>query len=249
MSDFEPFELVNPDARADVLIIADHAANAIPAEYGSLGLPDRDFERHIGYDIGTAGVARALSDLLNAPAVLCGFSRLLIDPNRGDDDPTLVMKLSDGSIIPGNRDADAAEVERRLARFYRPYHNAIEAQIERAQRETGSGPAMISLHSFTPCLRGRPERPWHVGVLWGKDEANALRLVEILRRDAALCVGENEPYRGGAVGESLDQHAFPRDLPNVLIEIRNDLIEESAEQRAWAEKLSPVLSETFGLKA
>ncbi len=247
MPDFEPFELVNPGGRADLLIIADHASNALPPEYDSLGLPNSDFQRHIAYDVGTAGLARGLSRLLDASAVLSGFSRLLIDPNRGDDDPTLVMKLSDGSIIPGNRHADAAEVENRIARYYRPYHSAIEARVARAEHETGAGPAMISLHSFTPCLRGRPARPWHVGVLWGKDEANAQRMVEILRRDGTLCVGENEPYRGGAVGESLDQHAFSRDLPNVLIEVRNDLIETPEAQSVWAERLAPVLREVFAI--
>ncbi len=240
--DFHPVEIINPTAPPGLLIITDHASNALPPEYGTLGLPAEEFERHIAYDIGTAGVARALAQRLNATAILSGFSRLLIDPNRGEDDPTLVMKISDGAIIPGNRDADTAEVARRLDRCYRPYHAAIEAQIARA---APPGPNIISLHSFTPQLQGRPPRPWHAGVLWGPDVASGQRLVERLRADPALCVGVNEPYVGGNIGECLDQHAFGRGLRNVLLEIRNDLIVDAPQQQAWADRLAPLIRETF----
>ena len=240
--DFHPVEIINPTAPPGLLIVVDHASNALPPEYDTLGLPAAEFERHIAYDIGTAGVARALAQRLGATAILSGFSRLLIDPNRGEDDPTLVMKISDGAIIPGNRHVDAAEVARRLDRCYRPYHAAIETHIARAEPH---GPDIVSLHSFTPQLMGRPPRPWHAGVLWGADEASGQRLVDLLREDPALCVGVNEPYLGGNIGECLDQHAFGRGLRNVLVEIRNDLIVDSAQQEAWAERLAPLVRRTF----
>jgi len=239
---FAPVETVNPDAPPGLLIIADHASAALPPGYGTLGLDPGQFERHIAYDIGTAGLTRALAARLNATALLCGFSRLLIDPNRGEDDPTLVMKISDGAIIPGNRAADAAEVERRLDQCFRPYHAAIEAQIARM-----SGPAVLSLHSFTPRLQGRPPRPWHTGVLWGSDEASAHRMLGLLRDDPALCVGANAPYLGGNPGETLDQHVFHRGLPNLLIEVRNDLIANETGQTEWADRLAPLIRATFGL--
>lgn len=239
---FQPVEIVNPNGRAEMLIIVDHASNALPDGYGTIGLPAGDFERHIAYDIGTAGVARALATLLDVPAILSGFSRLLIDPNRGEDDPTLVMQISDGAIIPGNRRIDPQERARRLDTCYRPYHTAIETFIARAP---APGPAIVSLHSFTPQLLGRAPRPWHAGVLWGPDEASGTRLIDLLRRDGALCVGANEPYNGGNTGECLDQHAFGRGLPNVLLEIRNDLIDKRTGQEDWAGRLAGLLPQVF----
>ncbi len=238
---FSPVETVNPDAPPGLLVIADHASNALPPGYGALGLDPAQFERHIAYDIGTAGLTRALSEGLNATALLAGFSRLLIDPNRGEDDPTLVMRISDGAIIPGNRSIDGDERKRRLDTCYRPYNAAIEAQIGRAER-----PAVLSVHSFTPQLQGRPPRPWHVGVLWGSDPASGRRLIDILRRDdPALCVAANEPYLGGNPGETLDRHVFHRGLPNILVEIRNDLIADEAGQIEWADRLTPAVREAF----
>ena len=237
---FSPVETINPDAPPGLLIIVDHASNALPPGYGTLGLDPAQFERHIAYDIGTAGLARALSDRLNATALLSGFSRLLIDPNRGEDDPTLVMKISDGAIVPGNRAVGEAETEIRLDQCYRPYTAAIEDRIARAPRT-----AVLSLHSFTPQLQGRPPRPWHAGVLWGSDEASARRMVDLLRADPALCVGENEPYLGGNEGETLDRLVFPRGLPNLLLEIRNDLIADPAGQIEWADRLAPLIRKAF----
>jgi len=237
---FSPVETINPDAPPGLLVIVDHASNALPPGYGTLGLDPAEFERHIAYDIGTAGLARALAGRLNATTLLGGFSRLLIDPNRGEDDPTLVMQISDGAIVPGNRGIDRAERERRLDTCYRPYHAAIEAQITRAIR-----PAVLSIHSFTPRLRGRPPRPWHVGALWGPDAASGERLLDILGQDPALCVAANEPYLGGSPGETLDQHVYHRDLPNILVEIRNDLIADEAGQIEWADRLAPAIREAF----
>ena len=117
--------------------------------------------RHIAYDVGAAGLARALGEALDSPVICSDFSRLVIDPNRGEQDPTLVMKLYDGTIIPANRHVDAAEVERRLATLYRPYHAAYAALAARRPDTV-----ILAIHSFTPCLKGRPPRPWHVGVLY-----------------------------------------------------------------------------------
>src|SRR5690606_3404544 len=127
----ESFSVVPGRADAGLILLCDHAGNAFPPEYGTLGLPEGQLRRHIAYDIGAAAVTRAVAAALGVPAVLTRFSRLLIDPNRGADDPTLIMRLSDGAVIPGNRHLDAAERERRAARYYRPYHNAIEDVIER----------------------------------------------------------------------------------------------------------------------
>ena len=159
-SGFSPFEAVNEGGDHAVILVCDHASNALPKEYGTLGLDAAQLKRHIAYDIGASAVTRALALAreMNAPAVLAGFSRLLIDPNRGADDPTLVMKLSDGAIVPGNRNADEAEIAKRIARFHEPYHQAIAARIAKA-RAQGKTPVLVSVHSFTPVFRGRA-RPW-----------------------------------------------------------------------------------------
>src|SRR5271165_746421 len=165
---FSPVETVEGPLDASVLIVCDHASNAIPPGYGSLGLRREALQRHIAYDIGAAGLARSLAARLAAPAVLSTFSRLLIDPNRGADDPTLVMRYSDGAIVPGNACGDAAEIARRLERFWAPYRNAVEAKIV-AMMATGEPPALVSIHSFTPVWRGASRR-WKVGVLWDRDD-------------------------------------------------------------------------------
>ena len=144
----ESFAVVPGRADAGLILLCDHAGNALPPEHGTLGLAESQLRRHIAYDIGAAAVTRAIAAALDVPAVLTRFSRLLIDPNRGADDPTLIMRLSDGAVIPGNRHLDAAERERRTARYYRPYHAAIEQVIEQCI-DAGGPPSIVSIHSFT----------------------------------------------------------------------------------------------------
>ncbi len=233
-----PYHVKGADRPARWVITCDHASNRVPEDVGGgdLGLPRQDMERHIAYDIGAAGVARALAEALDAPVILSDFSRLVIDPNRGEDDPTLLMKVYDGSIIPANRHADAVEVERRLARYHRPYHRAIEALI--AAR---ADPVLVAIHSFTPQFVGRPPRPWHVGVLYAADTRLALPLLARLNAEPDLCVGDNQPYSGHLPGDALDRHGVQTGLPHVLVEVRNDLIETEDAQSAWGRRLAPML--------
>lgn len=234
-----PVELVAGDPASGVLVICDHASNAMPPEYASLGLPPAELERHIAYDIGAAETARTLARELGAPAVLSTFSRLLIDPNRGPDDPTLVMKLSDGAVVPGNAKADALEVERRLARFYRPYDEAVGDAVARAMA-TGNPPAIVSLHSFTPFWKG-VARPWHVTVLWDCDPRLPAPLIATLAGEPGLVVGDNEPYDGALAGDTMNRHATLHGLSNVLIEVRQDLIATREGSIAWGERLARAL--------
>jgi predicted N-formylglutamate amidohydrolase len=193
--------------------------------------------RHIAWDIGAAGVSRHLADLLGAPAILSRFSRLVIDPNRGEDDPTLIMRLYDGTIVPGNRHLDEAERERRLDAYHRPYHAAYG---ELAARRADT--IVVAIHSFTPRLNGRAPRPWHVGILHAEwDQRLSRPLLDLLHAEPDLCVGENQPYAGHLPGDAIDRHALIPGRPNALIELRHDLIAEPAGQRAWAERLAPLL--------
>lgn len=234
----KPFHAIEgADRRGQWVVTCDHASNRVPDEVGGdLGLPPEDMERHIASDPGALGVARAMAEALDGPMIHTDFSRLVIDPNRGEDDPTLVMKLYDGSIIAGNRHVDAAEVERRLTLFHRPYHQALEGLL--AARDA---PVIVAIHSFTQQLRNRSPRPWHVGVLYAEDTRLAYPLLARLNAEADLCVGDNEPYSGHLPGDSMDRHGVQTGHPHVLIEVRNDLIETAQEQSAWGIRLAGLL--------
>ncbi|WP_116085417.1 N-formylglutamate amidohydrolase [Tropicimonas sp. IMCC34011] len=236
---YAPYRIVGEDLPGRFVVICDHAANTVPAAVGggSLGLRDEDMQRHIAYDPGAAAVSLALAEVLGAPAVLSNFSRLVIDPNRGEDDPTLVMRLYDGTIIPANREAGPEEIERRKSLCYLPYHDAVERVAV-----LRDDPVMVSVHSFTPQLRGRGLRPWQVGVLHShRDTRLAMPLLHALEEQGGLTVGDNQPYGGHLPGDSMDRHALSHGRPNALIELRQDLIEDEAAQREWAERLALAL--------
>ena len=235
----DSYETLDGDLSGGLLILVDHASNCIPPEYGDLGLTRSELERHIGYDIGAGPLGRLLSERFAAPALLTTFSRLLIDANRGLDDPTLVMRLSDGAVVPGNAGIDAAEIGRRIARFYAPYHAAAERLID-AMLAAGNPPAILAIHSFTPVWKGA-RRPWHAGVLWDKDPRFAVPLMEGLCRENGLRIGDNEPYSGALKNDTMYRHATGRGLAHALIEVRNDLIADPAGVLEWADRLEPVL--------
>jgi predicted N-formylglutamate amidohydrolase len=225
------------------LIVCDHASSALPPEYGSLGLPASEFARHIAWDPGAAPLSEALAARLDAPAVLSTFSRLLIDPNRGTDDPTLVMRLSDGTIVPGNRAVTQSDVAERIARFHDPYHRGIEGAIEAALAR-GFAPALLSIHTFTPVWRGEP-RPWHAAILWDRDDRLAHPLINGLREDPGLVVGDNEPYTGWLQNDCMHRHGTSRGLAHVLIEVRNDLLVTAEGVTQWCDRIAGILEEAM----
>jgi predicted N-formylglutamate amidohydrolase len=236
------FHILGHDRPSNLIVTCDHASNHVPFEVngGDLGLVPAEMQRHIAYDVGAAGVSTHLGELLGAPVILSNFSRLVIDANRGEDDPTLVMKLYDGTLIPANRHIGAADLQWRLENCYRPYHAAYDELVaSRAQ------PVIIAVHSFTAQLAGRPKRPWHVGILYGKDQRLAQPMLARLRAEADWCVGENEPYGGHLEGDSIDRHAQAFAHPNILIEIRNDLIRSESDQQNWAARLAPILRDVI----
>jgi predicted N-formylglutamate amidohydrolase len=222
------------------VLVADHARNALPEEYGDLGLPAAEFQRHIAYDIGVEQVTRRLAALTGAPAVMASYSRLLIDPNRGEDDPTLIRQLYDGTVVPANYPIAAAERERRLESFYRPYHDAVGALIASVHAASGGSPLIISVHSFTPVMQGQV-RPWQVGILWDLDDRAPRPLIEMLAEDRSLNVGDNEPYDGALRGDTMYKHAIVNGFAHALIEIRQDLIAEETGQQEWAARLAPII--------
>ena len=233
------YRIIGKDRPGRWLVTCDHASNRVPdwVAGGDLGIAAEDMARHIAYDIGAAGLAERLAAMLDSPAILSDFSRLVIDPNRGEDDPTLVMRLYDGTIIPANRHIDAAGIAERVARLYRPYHDAY-ADLAARRPDT----VIVAVHSFTPCLKGRNPRPWQVGILHSHlDERLSRALIRRLEQEGDLCVGDNEPYNGHLPGDAIDRHALAPGRLNTLIEVRNDLIASPQAQQIWADRLARVL--------
>lgn len=234
-----PFRILGQDRPSRWLITCDHATNRVPdwVGGGTLGIAPADMARHIAYDVGAAGLTERLAERLDAPAILSDFSRLVIDPNRGEDDPTLLMRLYDGTVIPTNRLADAAERQRRLDRLHRPYHAAL-ARVAALHPDR----CICAVHSFTPQLRGRPPRPWQVGILYSHADARLGPAMVAACRDEGWITGENQPYDGHLDGDSVDRHALRHGRPNMLIEVRNDLIATPEGQQIWADRLAPVIA-------
>ena len=237
--DATPYELRNGETAPTLIFLCDHAANGVPRELGTLGLAPTDFAAHIAYDIGAAGLTRALADRFGAPAILARWSRLVVDLNRGTDDPTVVMRLSDGRIIPGNRAAGPAEIAERIARYHAPYHAEIAERVAGAMAK-GIPPVLISIHSFTPVWRGTP-RPWHIGILWDRDGRLAKPMMARLQQEPDIVFGDNEPYSGELENDSLYRHGTMNGLPHVLIEVRQDLIGDVAGIARWSRRLENVL--------
>ncbi|MDQ0458085.1 N-formylglutamate amidohydrolase [Rhizobium paknamense] len=239
MTDFPPFEILPGEAERGLVLLADHAMNLLPTAYGDLGLPESAFHRHIAYDIGIEPLTRKLAAKLRVPAVLCRFSRLLIDPNRGEDDPTLIMRISDGAIIPGNHPITAEEWQHRIEAYHRPYHQAVAETIQDAATKSGKAPLVLSLHSYTPAWKGVP-RPWHAAVLWDSDDRAVLPLLTALRSLGDLLIGDNEPYDGALKGDTMYRHCMMAGLPHALLEVRQDLIGDASGIDLWVERLAPI---------
>lgn len=225
------------------VLICDHASNSVPAELSDLGLPESELERHIGWDIGAAGVTEVLSEFFDAPAVLCQTSRLVIDCNRQLDARDLIPTISDGTMIPGNQDLTESARQARIDRWFRPYHDAVEEVL--LEREARNLPTiLVSIHSMTPSL-GANARPWQIALSSYKDRTLVEPLLAALRQPGDVVVGDNEPYDlDPAVDYSTPYHALRRGLPHLQVEFRQDEIADPAGQSAWALRFATALRES-----
>jgi predicted N-formylglutamate amidohydrolase len=231
---------VNPAGASRLVLVCEHASNHIPDEYAGLGLPPEELLRHIAWDIGAAPLARRLSALLDAPLFLAGGSRLLIDCNRPLDVPSSIPEVSEATMIPGNQGLDAAERDRRAARWFHPFHRRIAAALD-ARSAAGRPTTMLAIHSFTPRYLG-VARPWQVGILYGTAERFGGALVRALRAEAGLTVGDNEPYRVNALEDyTAPVHGDRRGVDAALVEVRQDLLGDDAGVAQWATRLAAVL--------
>ncbi len=236
-----PFRFV-PGARRDVVVLCDHAGNRVPPAYAELGLGRAELSRHIGWDLGAAGVATALAEALDCPLIHGVYSRLLVDLNRAHDDATLILAESDDTFVPGNLTISDAERASRIAGFHAPYHARIDAHLDGLIAH-GVRPTVVAVHSFTPLMAGI-HRPWEVGVLWKLSREPVARVIDWLAADG-LRVGDNQPYDGrSAMGWTLDHHAIGRGLPHIMFELRHDLLEAEPAQHAWGLRLARALRES-----
>jgi predicted N-formylglutamate amidohydrolase len=210
-----------------MLIIADHASNAVPPELMPFGVHEADMQRHIAWDIGTAELARQLSARLACPAVIAPWSRLVIDLNRDADHAGLIPSVSDGTPILRNADISADERARRISVYYHPYHNFIAEEIVAHPPKL-----LLSLHSFTPEMHGF-KRPWHVGLLYNQDDRAARVAIDWFAQNPDLVVGDNEPYSGRDLNYTMDRHAEANGIPYLSLEIRQDLLADAAAVAGW----------------
>ncbi len=232
-----PFETLNPESTSRVLLVCDHASCRIPFALGDLGVSEAERTDHIGWDIGAAAVARRLAALLGAPAILAGYSRLVIDCNRPAAAPDRIPAVSDSIPVPGNEGLDQSAVGVRVDDLFTSYHDAIGAALDRIEAR-GEIPLLISVHSFTPRLANGADRPWEIGICWDNDRRMADPMIERLRGDG-LRVGANEPYDFGVLTDyTLPVHGEDRGLPSLLMEIRNDEIRTPERVETWAVRLA-----------
>lgn len=244
-----PCQVINEQGKASVLLVADHASNHIPKSLNNLGLAAESLEQHIAYDIGTRKLIEHLSQHLDAPGVVAGYSRLVVDLNRSLEDPSVMPEFSDQTPIPGNQNMSAAHRNQRIHDFYTPYRKTIDSMLQRF-RQRDVAPAFIAIHSFTPEMAGF-SRPWQVGILWDKDPRIPLPLMQNLRAHSeGFNIGDNEPYSGKHPADyTIDHHAEASGIPHVSIEIRQDLVNTEEDAERWATILHEALAEVLADEA
>lgn len=239
-TDPPPARITNADGASRYLLIGDHAGNAVPAALGMLGLERAELERHIGWDIGVAGLGRALAATLDAAFVEQRYSRLVVDCNRGPDARDAVPEVSDGTRVPGNAHLTPQQRAARFAAIHEPYHRTIADALARRDAD-GRPTVLVALHSFTPAMAGRT-RPWHVGVLHHLGDTRfAMDVLSRLRAEQDLVVGDNEPYRMEGTDYSVPRHAYPA-RPYLELEIRQDLLADEHGRREWNARIARILS-------
>jgi predicted N-formylglutamate amidohydrolase len=230
------------EGASPLLLVCDHAGNRIPRRLGSLGVSAADLRRHIAWDVGAAELARRMAVRLDAVLVLQTYSRLVIDCNRDPKVAQSIPTRSEVTDIPGNRDLPPAERQARIAEIFKPYHDQITRILD--ARQAASRPTvLIAVHSFTPYYEGWGARPWHIGILYNRDTRLPRVMLDLLRGESGLTVGDNEPYRvSDETDYTIPVHGEGRGVLHVEIEVRHDEIENEAGLETWAARLSRFLS-------
>jgi predicted N-formylglutamate amidohydrolase len=240
-----PVAVVRAGGRADLLLLGDHAGNAIPARLGDLGLGAGDRARHIAWDIGVRALGERMASLLDATFVHQPFSRLVIDCNRDPWSSGAILPVSDKTAVPGNVGLDDEAREQRRVAIHAPYHERIAAEIAARTRAGGAGPMVVALHSFVPAL-GDERRPWHIGVLHDSGDTRASRaMLACLGREQDLTVGDNQPYRMDDSDYTIPRHACAHALPYLELEFRQDLLVDAEGAQRWASRCAGWITEVM----
>ena len=239
-----PFEILNADAPAPILLVCDHASNRIPAAFANLGLDEAALGLHVAADIGAGEITRHLAIHLDAPAVLANYSRLVVDLNRQPGHSSSIVATSDDIAVPGNSNLGEAARQERIETLFWPYHRAV-GDLQAKMWRRGTPPILLAVHTFTPRLGGE-DRRWHAGILWNRDPRLARALIEGLAKPGDLAIGDNQPYSGRDLAYTLDVHAGAAGLAHAAVEIRQDLVMDEAGTRAWAGRLAAVLRPLVG---
>ncbi|SER47112.1 Predicted N-formylglutamate amidohydrolase [Faunimonas pinastri] len=255
MADPNTQSLLAPDEPAPVMVehengashfflTSDHAGRLMPRSVGDLGVPESELGRHIAWDIGIWNVSKLMADAFDSFLVGQRYSRLVIDCNRDPSVASSMPEISEETVIPGNVGLNPGDRQARIDALFKPYHNRITGELDArkgADRET----VLISMHSFTPVFKGF-QRPWHVGILYNRDDRLAKIVMDLLERETGLVVGDNEPYQVSDLTDyTVPVHAERRGLPHVEVEIRQDLITDEAGQREWAERFIRILPQAY----
>jgi len=242
-------DLINPSGAGRFILVCEHASNFVPAELNGLGLSSAVLESHVAWDPGALAVALAMSDILDAPLVNQNISRLVYDCNRPPDAQSAVPKISEIYAIPGNANLSATDRQARVDRFYEPFRKKLAAFIDHQIAANGNGtgaPVLVTIHSFTPVYFGE-QRNTEIGILHDADSRLADAMLRCAKVDRQFRFDRNEPYGpADGVTHTLVEHAAPRGLLNVMIEIRNDLIASPGDQQAMADLLCLILTDALG---
>lgn len=238
----------NAEGSGAFLIVCDHATNHIPVDFNELGVSIEDRQKHIAWDPGTAYIGKLLADRFDAPAIMCGTSRLVIDCNRRIGHPTLVPSVSDGIPIPGNQNLANDQIGLRIERYYLAYHYRIVAALERF-RSAGVDPIFLSIHSFTPHMNDF-DRPWSIGISHTPDRRLTAPLIDVLRRSGKFLVGDDEPYGSDAdVDYTTFAHAFGRGLKHIQVEFRQDLVGSDEGAHEWGSLFAEAVEQVLDLES
>ena len=238
------YKVINPNSQTEIILTCEHASGKIPEGYDNLGLTKKDLNRHIAFDKGCAELTETLAKQLDCFAVLGGYSRLFIDLNRGEHEEALIVSESDKTVIDGNLNLDNEERNNRITKYYRPYYQQINQQIEKLSK-LGKTPILLSIHSFTPQLQGGEFRPWNAGILYHLPQKLASFLADRLSKVSDKNIGENVPYdlrrynTGAAIfcGEN-------KGLDYAVLEIRDSEFDNMVQGvREWCDLLAPWLKE------
>ncbi|WP_343079900.1 N-formylglutamate amidohydrolase [Ostreiculturibacter nitratireducens] len=223
------------------LFVCEHASNIFPERFGTLGLTDKQRQAHIAWDPGALGLARGLLSRLGGAFVAAKVSRLIYDCNRPPHSPGAMVGRSEMYDIPGNASLSAEARLERTEAIYVPFCSALHGEIAR-RLAVGLLPVIVTVHSFTPTWFGAP-RDVELGVIHDADPSLAREVLAAARSRTGLKAELNAPYSAAdGVTHSLRLHAVPYGLPNVMLEIRNDLIATPEAEEAMADTLAPVLS-------